>query len=328
MEAELPLAGDGVLFQNVRARDVRGHQIGGELDAAGPQLNDLPQRFDHEGLGQTRHADQQAMPASKQSHQHFVEHFLLTHDHLADLGQDSLPGPVELGHRVPGCLERNPRSRGGCRRGGHHGGLGRGFCRGDHRFQCRRRLGGSRRSNGDRRDDRRRLRLGWLLNDRRRRGWRWRHRRRDRDGDCGRSGRVVRAEITLHVPQPENHAVFEGEALDPLALVNDAVAAVLIDQGIELIIAPHHRMTPGERLVHHAHVILLGPPDASEIREFKPVFLLVQDVGESGHGRRSDHRQVEHKHVNEPAPRRMVWRPGGAAEGTALWRPRFQWVMA
>ena len=59
-EREVASARLRVVLEDVGARDVRGHQVGRELDPAEREPEDLRQGADQEGLGQPRHADQAA----------------------------------------------------------------------------------------------------------------------------------------------------------------------------------------------------------------------------------------------------------------------------
>ena len=61
-KAEIPPA-VFVFFQHVGAGDVRGHQVGRELNALEADVENPRQRADHQRLGQARHAFQQAMAA-------------------------------------------------------------------------------------------------------------------------------------------------------------------------------------------------------------------------------------------------------------------------
>ena len=84
-EAEGALAADA-FFHHFGAGDVGGHQVGGELDAAGVQPHHDAQRFHQLGLGQARHADQQAMAAGQQGHQGLLDHLVLAEDHGIQAG--------------------------------------------------------------------------------------------------------------------------------------------------------------------------------------------------------------------------------------------------
>ena len=84
---ETPLAGPrrAVLLDDLRAGDVRRHQVGRELNAAEGQVQRPRQRADHQRLGQPGHAFQQAVPAAEQRDQQFFDHLLLADDHLGQL---------------------------------------------------------------------------------------------------------------------------------------------------------------------------------------------------------------------------------------------------
>ena len=81
-----------VFLDHLGARDVGGHQVGRELDAAELQREGVGQRADHQRLGQARHAHQQAMPAGEHGHQQFLDHLLLADDHPAELLGDQSVG--------------------------------------------------------------------------------------------------------------------------------------------------------------------------------------------------------------------------------------------
>ncbi|HEY4061683.1 MAG TPA: hypothetical protein VGM30_07270 [Puia sp.] len=74
-----------ILLQNLRTKNIGRHQIGGKLDPAERQIQCLRQGSYHQGLRQTRHPFQQAMPARHQSHQHLLDDGILPHDNLPDL---------------------------------------------------------------------------------------------------------------------------------------------------------------------------------------------------------------------------------------------------
>ena len=80
-EAEVPPAGV-VFFQHVRAGDVRGHQVGRELDTLEVQIQNARQRADHQRFGQAGHAFQQAMSTRKDGGEDLFDHFILTDDDL------------------------------------------------------------------------------------------------------------------------------------------------------------------------------------------------------------------------------------------------------
>ena len=94
-ELELADAGRLVLLDHLGAGDVRGHQVGGELDAVEGQVQGVGQGADHQGLGQAGHADQQAVPPREDGDQQLLEHLLLADDHLAHLGLEPGEGVLE-----------------------------------------------------------------------------------------------------------------------------------------------------------------------------------------------------------------------------------------
>jgi hypothetical protein len=94
-EAELPPPVGGLVHQ-VRPGDVRGHEVGRELDAAEPQVHRPRQGADHQGLRQARHAHQQAVSAHEDRGQHLVEDFALAYNLAADFGDEAVAEALEL----------------------------------------------------------------------------------------------------------------------------------------------------------------------------------------------------------------------------------------
>ena len=92
-ELELADAGRLVLLDHLGAGDVRGHQVGRELDPVVGQVERIGQRVDHQRLGQAGHADQQAVPAGEDRDQQLLEDRVLADDDLGHLA-------LELGERV------------------------------------------------------------------------------------------------------------------------------------------------------------------------------------------------------------------------------------
>ncbi len=88
-------AGGGIFFDDVGAGDVGGHQVGRELNAAEFQAQRLRQRAHQQRLGGARQAGNQAVSADKQRDHHLLDHFFLSHDHPANLGNDGLLGLLE-----------------------------------------------------------------------------------------------------------------------------------------------------------------------------------------------------------------------------------------
>ena len=85
MKRKRALAADAFL-QHLAAEDVGGHQVGGELDAAGVEAEHGAERFDELGLGEAGNADQHAVAAAEHGDQRAFDHQFLAEDHGADGG--------------------------------------------------------------------------------------------------------------------------------------------------------------------------------------------------------------------------------------------------
>ena len=94
-ECPAPMAGGGILLDDVGAGDVGGHQVRGELDAPELQTQRLRDGADHQRLGGPGQAGDQAMAADKQSDEDLLEHFVLADDDLAHLLHDAVAHRVE-----------------------------------------------------------------------------------------------------------------------------------------------------------------------------------------------------------------------------------------
>ena len=88
-----------VFLEDVRSRDVRGKEVGRELDAPEREVEGLRERRDEEGLGETGHADEERVPAREEGHQHQVDDGRLPDDLVAD-------GLVELLAGGRGALKK------------------------------------------------------------------------------------------------------------------------------------------------------------------------------------------------------------------------------
>jgi hypothetical protein len=104
-----------LLGEHLGAGDVGRHQVGGELDALERQVENARDRLDEQRLGQPGHAGDQAVAAREERHQHFVDHGVLSDDHLAQLGEDAL---AAVGHALGDGGDVGRRGVGG---GGHAG---------------------------------------------------------------------------------------------------------------------------------------------------------------------------------------------------------------
>ena len=83
-EAETAATRFLVHLQHLGAGDVRGHQVGRELNPPETQVQRLRQRGNQHRLGQPRHPDEQGVAAAEHRHQDLFDHRLLADDHLAD----------------------------------------------------------------------------------------------------------------------------------------------------------------------------------------------------------------------------------------------------
>ena len=76
-----------LLLDDLRAGDVRRHEIGGELDARKLEVERLGHGLDHEGLREPGHAEQEGVAAREDGREDAVEHLLLADDAAADLSE-------------------------------------------------------------------------------------------------------------------------------------------------------------------------------------------------------------------------------------------------
>ena len=82
-ECKRPLA--VALGQDLRAHNIRRHQVGGKLDPLGPQAHRPTQGFHQQGFAQTGRALQQNMPAGKKGGQHFAYNLTIADNDAPDL---------------------------------------------------------------------------------------------------------------------------------------------------------------------------------------------------------------------------------------------------
>ncbi len=68
-ESQGPLAGELVFFNDFRARDIGGHQVGRELDAVEGERKRFGERRDEKRFGQAGNADEKAVSATKESNE-------------------------------------------------------------------------------------------------------------------------------------------------------------------------------------------------------------------------------------------------------------------
>lgn len=94
-EAELAAAGFG-LVEHVRAGDVRRHQIGRELNSFELHVENVRDRADDQCFGESRHADQQAVPAREDGRQNLLDDGILADDDLVQFGGHQLAAAAEF----------------------------------------------------------------------------------------------------------------------------------------------------------------------------------------------------------------------------------------
>ena len=75
------------LVEDFGADDVAGHQIWGELNAVEAEAEGLGDGVDEERFGETWNAHKQNVPACKNRGGDLTDHLILTHDDLADFGE-------------------------------------------------------------------------------------------------------------------------------------------------------------------------------------------------------------------------------------------------
>ena len=99
-EAEAAQPGVGIFLQDVGAGDVRGHQVGCELDPLETDIQDPGDRADDQRLGQPGYSHQQAMTTGEDRRQHLVDQRILPNDHLVQFLLHHLAVTPELFEQV------------------------------------------------------------------------------------------------------------------------------------------------------------------------------------------------------------------------------------
>ena len=84
------------LLNDVGSRDVGWHEIRCELDAVELQVQDISQRMDQQGLGQSRNTHKESVAPSKEGNQQMFHHSLLPDHTQSQLGFDGLASLMEL----------------------------------------------------------------------------------------------------------------------------------------------------------------------------------------------------------------------------------------
>ena len=84
-EPELAVSGGAILLDHLGAGDVRRHQVGRELDTAEGQRQALGQRANHERLGQSGNAFENAVAPAEESDKQFLDDLVLADDNPRQL---------------------------------------------------------------------------------------------------------------------------------------------------------------------------------------------------------------------------------------------------
>jgi len=109
LENKLSAAGFGVFLDDFRAGDVRGHQIGRELDAAEAEVHRVGKRFDQQRLREAGNAFEEAMTARSDGDEDLLDDGLLSHDAPGERGFELLEifdeggGGGSVGHGREKC---------------------------------------------------------------------------------------------------------------------------------------------------------------------------------------------------------------------------------
>jgi hypothetical protein len=98
-EPEMSSAGGVVFFDDLRAGDVRGHQIGCKLNSAEFQVQRPGEGGDKQRFGQPRYTDQQAVPRRQKRNKQLLDDLILADNDLGNLSSDFLVGGVEVFYR-------------------------------------------------------------------------------------------------------------------------------------------------------------------------------------------------------------------------------------
>jgi hypothetical protein len=85
-----------VLLDDVRACNVRRHEVRRELNARELEVHDLRDRVDKQRLRETWHAHDQAVAADEEREQDLFDDVLLTDDQLMQLADDPLAAVLHL----------------------------------------------------------------------------------------------------------------------------------------------------------------------------------------------------------------------------------------
>ena len=100
LEAFPPLC---VVIDHGRPEDVRGHQVGRELNARESERERLAQRSHEHRLAEPWHPLEERVPPGEEAREDAVDHLLVANDCLPDLRPERLDPLLELGNLLPRC---------------------------------------------------------------------------------------------------------------------------------------------------------------------------------------------------------------------------------
>ena len=89
-ERPAAMASGGIFFDDVRAGDIRWHQVRRELDALEYQAERLRDGADHQRFGGPGQPRNQAMSADEKRGEDLIEDLILSDDHLPDLRENAV----------------------------------------------------------------------------------------------------------------------------------------------------------------------------------------------------------------------------------------------
>jgi hypothetical protein len=97
-ELEFTGSGEFIFLDDFRSRDVRRHQVRGELNPGKGHPHTFRQGGYHKRLGQARHPFQQAMAARKDGHEQLLDHLILPDDDLGHFRAHTLGRLFDIIH--------------------------------------------------------------------------------------------------------------------------------------------------------------------------------------------------------------------------------------